>query len=258
MGSRKKKYFRVLGVQGLISAVKAKITKRTVLLKIERPDIQFPFYLRIPSSDILTFKQIFLKKEYDLGVKKNPKIIVDAGANIGLTSICFANKFPESKIIAIEPEKNNFEILKKNTAPYKNISLVHGALWHENKKICLVDTGFGEWSYMTQAQNSVEKKFGEIRHEVQGMTVDTIMNEQGIGHIDILKIDIEGAEREVFGDPSSWISKVDVLLVELHRCMKSGCERSFYNGTNGFDDEWVDGETVCLTRNKGCLSRRST
>jgi hypothetical protein len=111
---------------------------------------------------------------------------------------------------------------------------------------------------MTQAQDSAEKRFGETLHEVQGMTVDTIMKEQGIEHIDILKIDIEGAEREVFRDPSSWVSKVDALIVELHERMKSGCNRSFYNSTNGFDDEWFQGENVYLTRSDGCLTRRCT
>ena len=112
-----------------------------------------------------------------------------------------------------------------------------------------------KWGFMTQAQDSVEEKFGEILHEVRGVTVDTIMKEQGIEHIDILKIDIEGAEREVFKDPSSWLGSVDALIVELHERMKSGCDRSFYNSTNGFDDEWLQGENVYLTREKGCLMR---
>jgi hypothetical protein len=89
------------------------------------------------------------------------------------------------------------------------------------------------------------------------MTVDTIMREHGIDHIDVLKVDIEGAEREVFRDPSSWIDKVDTLIVELHERLKLGCNRSFYNGTNGFDDEWVQGENVYLTRSGGCVARRS-
>jgi hypothetical protein len=90
------------------------------------------------------------------------------------------------------------------------------------------------------------------------MTVDTIMKEQGIDHIDILKIDIEGAEREVFRDPSSWIGKVDALIVELHEPMKPGCNRSFYSGSNGFDNEWLQGENVYRTRSGSCLTRRCT
>jgi FkbM family methyltransferase len=252
-----KYYRRVVGVRGVVSAIKAKITKTPTLLKIDRPDIKFPFYLRVLSSDVPSFEQIFIRQNYDFEVKKPLKTIVDAGANIGLASLYFSNKFPDSKIIAIEPEKSNFELLKKNIAPYDNITPICGALWHENKRIKLVDPGTDKWGFMTQAQDNVKETFGEVVHEVQGMTVDTIMREQGIEHIDILKIDIEGAEREVFRDPSSWISKVDALIVELHERMKSGCNRSFYNNTNGFDDEWFQGENVYLTRSEGCLTRRS-
>jgi len=111
---------------------------------------------------------------------------------------------------------------------------------------------------MTQALECIEEGFGEILHEVQGMTVDAIMQEQGIEHIDILKIDIEGAEREVFRAPSAWIRKVDSLIVELHERLKSGCNRSFYDSTDDFDDEWFQGEHVYLARDEGCLTKRCT
>ena len=88
------------------------------------------------------------------------------------------------------------------------------------------------------------------------MTIDTIMEEHRIDFIDILKIDIEGAEREVFGDASLWIGKVDALIVELHEQMKPGCNRSFYNATNGFDEEWHQGENEYLVRRDGCLMKR--
>lgn len=250
-----KYHLGVVGVRGLVSAIKGKVTRTPTLLKVNRPDIKFPFFLRVPSSDVLIFEQILLRGEYDFDVKKPPRTIIDAGANIGLASLYFSNKFPGSKIIAVEPEEGNFELLKKNTAPYENIIPVRCALWHENKTINLVDPNLGKWGFMTQAQDSTEESFGGILHEVQGMTVDAIMKEQGIDHIDILKIDIEGAEREVFRDPSSWVNKVDTLIVELHERIKPGCSRNFYNSTNGFDDEWLQGELVYLTRSEGCLTR---
>lgn len=253
-----KYYLRTFGVRTLICAIKGKITKTPILLQIIRPDIKFPFFLRVPSSDVPTFDQIFIKNEYDCDFTIMPKTIVDAGANIGLASIYFANKFPDAKIIAIEPEESNLEVLRSNIAPYENIILVCGALWHENTKINLVDPGLGKWGFMTQAQDGVDKKYGEIVHEVQGLTVNTIIEEQVIDHIDILKIDIEGAEREVFRDPSSWIEKVDALIIELHERMKPGCNRIFYSRTNGFDNEWLQGENVFLTRSGSCLKRRCT
>jgi FkbM family methyltransferase len=263
------KYYRhVVGIRGLVCAMKGKLrearipwttktTKKPTLLEMNRPDIKFPFYLRVPSSDVPTFEQIFIDKEYNFDVKSPPKTIVDAGANIGLASIYFTNKFPNSNIIAVEPEESNFEILKTNVAPYDNIIPIRAALWHENKEITLVDPDAGKWGFMTQERDNIEESFGEILQEVQGVTVDTIMKEHRIEHIDILKIDIEGAEREVLRDPSSWLGKVDALIVELHERMKPGCELSFYNATKGFDDVWVQGENVYVTRSEGCLTRCS-
>lgn len=248
MISNIKYYLRAAGVHGLVSALKGKITKTPTLQEINRPDIKFPFFLRVPSSDVLAFDQIFIRQEYDFDVKRIPRTIIDAGANIGLASIYFSNKFPDAKIIAIEPEESNLEVLRRNIALYGNIILVCGALWHKNTKINLVDPSIGKWGFVAQAQDDAEKRYGDSVCEVKGMTVDTIMREQGIDHIDILKIDIEGAEREVFRDSSSWIEKVDVLIIELHERMKPGCNRSFYNGTNGFDNEWLQGENIYLTR----------
>jgi FkbM family methyltransferase len=251
-------YFRVAGTSGLAAAIKARFTSTPALLKIERGDVRFPIYLRIPSSDVPAFEQVFVRREYDFEVRRRPGVIVDAGANIGLASIFFANTYPEARIVAIEPDDTNFELLERNTAPYKNITPVRGALWHEDATIDLVDPGLGKWGLMTQARDGSEQRLGELLHQVRGMTVDTIMREHGLDHVDIFKIDIEGAEREVFRDSSSWISKVDSLIVELHERMKSGCCRSFYNGTNGFDEEWCQGENVYLARDSGCLARRHT
>jgi FkbM family methyltransferase len=251
-------YRRVVGVRSIPLLIRARASRRPYLLEMKRRDVEFPFYLRIPSSDVVTFEQIFLLQEYRFDAKISPRTIVDAGANIGLSSIYFSNRFPGAKIIAIEPEDGNFEMLRRNTMPYKNIIAVRGALWHENENLQLVDPGVGDWGFMTQqAHGGVEERVGAILQEVRGMTVSTVMKEQGLERIDILKMDIEGAEREVFNDPSSWLGKVDAMIVELHERMKSGCNRSFYRGTQGFDDEWLDGENVYLTRRAGCVTRRS-
>lgn len=253
-----KQYLHIIGVRGLISAIIGKITKTLILLPIKKSTLKFPLFLRVPSSDVASFGQIFLNHDYDFDITRPPKTIIDAGANIGLASVYFANKFPDTKIIAIEPEESNFEILRKNVAPYSNIICVCGALWHQDSRINLVDPGLGKWGFMTQAQENVEKNYGEIIHEVRGITVGTIMKEYGIEHIDILKIDIEGAELEVFSDSSSWIENVDALIVELHERMKPGCTHSFYSGSKGFDNEWLQDENVYRTRRGSCLTRRCT
>lgn len=249
-------YSRVIGFRGLTAAIKGKVTRMPTLLEMRRREVRFPFFLRTPSSDAATFEQIFIKQEYDFDVKRPPKTIIDAGANIGLASIYFSNRFPNAKIVAVEPEGGNFEVLRRNVAPYGNIIPVHGALWHENAQINLMDPGLGEWGFMTQGMNGAEQAYGDVVHVVQAMTVDALMRQHGIEHVDILKIDVEGAEREIFRDPSAWIGNVDALIIELHEHMKPGCHRSFYNGSNGFDEEWRQGENVYLARRRGCVTRR--
>lgn len=251
-------YHHVVGLRGLLSAVKGKTVRMPILLEMKRPDVRHPFYLRVPSTDVWVFEQIFIQQEYDFEVARTPGTIIDAGANIGLVSIFLANRFPGARIVAIEPEESNFEVLQKNVLPYGNITALHAALWHENRKISLVDPSLGHWGFMTQDSGDGEESFGEVMHPVQGLTLDRIMKDLGIDHIDILKLDIEGAEREVFKDPSPWLEKVDALIVELHERLKPGCNRSFYNSTVGFDQEWLQGENVYLARDRGCLVKRPT
>lgn len=249
-------YHHVVGLRGLLSAVKGKTAKVPILLEMKRPDVRHPFYLRVPSTDVSAFEQIFIHQEYDFDVSRSPRTIVDAGANVGLASIYFANRFPDARVIAIEPEASNFEVLQRNVLPYGNIVPLRAALWHENRRINLVDPALGHWGFMTQAGEG-EESLGRMLDQVQGMTIDRIMADHGLDHIDILKIDVEGAEREVFRDPTPWLDQVDALIVELHERLKPGCNRAFYNGTTGFDQEWWQGENVYLARNHGCLTRRA-
>lgn len=248
-------YFRTVGARGLTSAARAKLLGKPALLQMNRSEIKFPFFLRVPSSDVCVFEQTFLGGAYDLSVDHAPRTIVDAGANTGLASIYFANRFPDATVIAIEPEADNWRLLKKNVAPYRNIVPVRGALWQDDTEVNLVDPHLGRWGFMTQSQNDAGELLGDLIDEVRGMTVSTLMTQYGLDRIDILKMDIEGAEREVFRDSSAWIERVDALIIELHEHLKAGCNRSFYNGSNGFEYEWQQGENVYLTR-KGCCVRR--
>lgn len=252
-------FYSRFGFDGMVTAIKAGLSGSNDLITVQRPGISHPFYLRCHTSDIPTYDIVFTGGEYDLHVAENPKVIIDAGANIGLASIFFANRFPAAKIIAIEPEESNFQMLKKNVQPYSNITPLNVALWDKNEDISLVDPGLDKWGFMTKSDDGTAGSTADnakVCHRVKGMTVDRIMDDFGISRIGILKIDIEGAEREVFTDSSAWIERVDALIVELHDRMKSGCCRSFYHGTNGFDTEWSHGESVYLGR-RNCIRPRN-
>ena len=255
---RLKRYQRVFGIRGPWNALVGKLNKKPVLLQAAVSGNHSPVYLRVPSTDVMVYEQIFFKKEYNFEVNKEPEFIIDAGANIGFASVYFANKFPNARILAIEPEKDNFEILVKNAAPYPNIEPLLGALWGEKEELEIIDRGYGNWGFMIGQSSRNHASSASNAQKVQGVTIDMILQRYGIDRISLLKLDIEGAEREVFRNSSAWIDKVDSLIVELHERMKPGCNRSYYTATGGFDAEWSQGEFVYLTRTGGCLRNSAT
>lgn len=252
MFERYLRYHRHFGVSGLVRLIRTQIAGHELVLDVRSPDCDHPLHLRIPGSDEWTYSQVYVNREYEFRAGRNLDVIVDAGANIGLASVRFATRFPQAKIIAIEPERKNFEMLQRNVEKYPNVVAVHAALWDRSGEIELVDPGLGNWGFMTGDQERSDRPVSEMRHKVPAVTIPEIIERFGLDRIDLLKVDIEGAEREVFQDSSSWIGKVDSLVVELHDRLKSGCSRSFYQGTPGFDLEWSCNENIYLSR-KGTL-----
>ncbi|MBB1162648.1 FkbM family methyltransferase [Aquariibacter albus] len=242
-----KSYTELLGWSGLAVGVFGKLRGRKIRHRVDRPDCRHPLWLRLPSSDLDAYRQVFVDHEYAFKVEREPRVIVDAGANIGLASLYFANRYPGARIIAIEPERHNFDTLCANVRAYPNITPLRAALWNRDEAIDLVDPGLGDWGFMTDGGGAS----ADLRHRrfdvVPGMTVDRLMKDHGIACIDILKMDIEGAEREVFLDPSPWIGKVNAMIVELHERLKTGCEDNFHRGAAGFDRQWRRGENVYVS-----------
>jgi len=246
-----KTYNHVLGLQGFLKAVMVHFTRKPIVLDAKVDGFAAPVHVRIPSTDLMVYEQVILRQEYDLPVQRQPSFIVDAGANIGFASVFFTNRYPNARILSLEPEKNNYEILARNVAPYPNITAVRGALWSETTDLNVIDTGLGNWGFRVGAQNGSSS--GTPDQTVHAMSVESILRDFGVEKIDILKIDIEGSELEIFQNADRWIDKVDSLVVELHEQLRTGCNRAFYNATNDFEHEWLQGELVCLTRSDGCL-----
>ena len=238
-------YHYVFGLRGLVLPIRTKLMKRP-LITVTRPGLVHPLQLRLRSSDVPTYVQTFIHDDCRLPSEREPKVIMDAGANIGLVTALMASRYPAARVIAIEPEVSNFDLLSTNAKLYPNVETLHAALWHRNEDIDLVDPGAGNWGFRTFEEEGRGRS--RVCQSVQGKTVDRIMNELSIDYIDVLKIDIEGAEKEVFHDASAWISRVGMLIVELHEEIRIGCNRSFYNATNGFGREWMRGEKVLLAR----------
>jgi hypothetical protein len=205
-----------------------------------------PTWVRPDSSDLLTMREVFLDRDYDFPVRDNVKFIVDAGANIGLASIFFANKYPDAKIIAIEPEKENFLLLKRNAEPYSQIIPVNAALWRSSGSIRLVDPGRGEHGFTTVEGSNADGSNPEDDGDelVASLSMDDLMKTYGIAHIDLLKVDIEGSEKELFEAADGWIDRVSVIVIELHERFKPGCVESFARATRHMNTMLERGKLV--------------
>lgn len=240
-------HYSLFGPHGVFLVAKAKLLRRSSEVTVAVDGVSHPIHLRLRTTDVSTFIEIIVNREYDWDPPNAPRIIVDAGANIGLSSIFYANKHPEARIIAVEPEQSNFEMLTKNTRPYPNILAIHAALWKENKTLNISDPGQGQWGFQTKEEP--EPCTSEMGTRVRGMTLDRLMDECGIDYIDVLKIDIEGSEKEVFENSVRWIDRVGMIAVELHDRFKSGCSSSVYSATKDFEVSRPKGETIFFARN---------
>lgn len=248
-------YYRLFGSYGVYLVTRARLSHKPMEVAVKCDRILYPIYLRLRTTDISLFEEIIVNPEYEFESSREPAVVVDAGANIGLTSVYFANRYPQAKIISIEPETSNYSMLTKNTAAYPNIVPVQAALWKADTFVSLSDPGSGNWGFQTgESKGSVTSG-----STVRGLTVDTLMREQSVDYIDVLKIDIEGSEKEVFESCAPWIDCVGILIVELHDRWKSGCSRNVYSATKDFPIKWTRGETTYFFRSEYCPSQsRST
>lgn len=211
------------GISGIIFLFKRIILNNKKILEFKHSDYQYKVYLRNLTTDINTFYSILFNKEYNINFKEEPKIIIDLGANIGLSSIFFLNKFPESKVIAVEPEKSNYEMLVKNISNYSNAILYNKGIWNKNATLKIKDNGNGKWGF------SVFEVLEKDENTIDAISISEIIKQNNIKQIDILKIDIEGAEIELFSENfDMWLSITKLIIIELHDWMREGCARQFF------------------------------
>jgi FkbM family methyltransferase len=232
-----------LHLRGMVTGMKGEMTVS------RKRDWLHPPILRIPADDVFMYNQIFNKRDYGMTVKEPPSVIVDAGANIGSASIWFASRFPDAAIIAIEPETGNFDLLCRNVKDYPNITPVQAVLWDKESQLSIIaQPGFGEAGFVMTGDGGKIPPGARVVQEIRALTIPAIMREYGLDHIDILKIDIEGSEKEVFESASPWIDQVETLIAELHERFKPGCNTAFESIAAGFSHRWTRGENIFLSR----------
>ena len=200
------------------------------IVKFTDKRFKHPIYLRKGNSDIKVFEQIFIYSEYKIMIDFEPKVIFDCGANIGLSAVYYKNTYPDSKIICVEPELGNYNLLLENTKNYDQITCYNAGVWTRSTNLYIEDNGYGDWGFMVREVDD------NISGSIKGLSLEDLMKENNIDIIDILKIDIEGSEKEIFEtNYDYWLSKTRLLIIELHDQMKPGCAKSFFEALSKYD-----------------------
>ncbi|MFH1868898.1 MAG: FkbM family methyltransferase [Candidatus Omnitrophota bacterium] len=170
-------------------------------------------YYRYDSSDTASLRQVLDQDELSCFDNKiNPQLIIDCGAYIGCSSIYFLNQYPEAHVVAIEPHSKNFKICHRNLKPYKKrVTLIHSAVWSHRTGLVAYETDWGEWAVQVRECRKGEKP------NISAVNLYDLLEKSGFGCIDILKIDIERSELEVFShNYDRWLSRVKHIAIELH------------------------------------------
>lgn len=172
--------------------------------------------------------------------------IIDAGGYIGTSAIALSELFPKASVIVIEPSDSNLAVLTQNIRAYPNIRAVQGALVaKESGPIRLRNRGTGAWGF-TIAETPRDNPNAEVIQDVPAVTLSSLgVVPRDIG---ILKLDIEGAERDLFLEDADTLAQIDNIYVELHDRIVAGCSDAFFEFSKGREVVQSDGEKYLSVR----------
>ncbi len=208
-------------------AIRFRKAGNTNVFEIDDPDIgRCELTLRRGTSDFAVFADCILKKQYASIVKlmqfycpaDSIRTIVDAGSNIGLTALYFSRSFPTARIISLEPEESNYSSCCATVRANKltNVSVMRAALWSADEMLTISkDFRDGrEWAFRVGRGDTSVAHGG-----VEGISLRTLAARHGLDSFDLLKIDIEGAEKVVLLEDSeapAWLRRTRFLAMEIH------------------------------------------
>jgi len=146
--------------------------------------------------------------------------VVDLGANIGLTMAHYASLFPTARVLGIELDRQNAQLCERNIRTYgERCQVVEGAVWREDGFIDYEPAGSSQDAFTATA---LGLRSGTTRVSVRAMALDSLLSLHGVSEVGFLKVDVEGAERELFQGTPEWPQRVRSLKVEVHGSYSRG------------------------------------
>jgi FkbM family methyltransferase len=208
-------------------------------------DISYPIYVHRfgkttrlfmgHGSDESVLLEVFVEEQYRVS-RSDVRVVVDLGGNVGFSAIYFAMRFPQATIFTLEPDPTAFRRLLQNVASFPGIRPFPLAAAAENGSLTLYsNTGSTMSSSVHRRSQHLESR------QVEAITLDEFVRQQRIDAVDILKIDIEGAEFDVLRS-TLCLDRVRFVVGEVHEDLMSASWEEFQGLLCDF--ELVDSPTA--------------
>ncbi|HEX4638355.1 MAG TPA: FkbM family methyltransferase [Chthoniobacterales bacterium] len=156
------------------------------------------------------------KAEYYVPRTLTPKTILDIGSNIGASIIYFHDRFPDAEIFGFEPHPGTFSILQQNVAPLPRVAVFNYGLGAKHEKISVEADKVNFGAFNTHGEFKARgQPAAPVLCEVRRL--DDVLRELGVPHVDLIKIDCEGAEADVFSTlPDEILNRCQWIVGEFH------------------------------------------
>ncbi|HWV98970.1 MAG TPA: FkbM family methyltransferase [Candidatus Acidoferrum sp.] len=184
----------------------------TVNVQLHFPAVM-PFYYRPGTTDLLVLEQVFLDREYHIEpiAPESIEYIVDLGSNIGVTAMFWAQRYPNARMVLVEPDPDNFELLHRNTAAFQHRCTLLNAAVSDRRGVAGFFRSEREYGHSILRTDDC---VAEI--EVKTLTMSDVLSEGRFPRVDLLKMDIEGGESLVMPTIGTWKYAPRYLIAELH------------------------------------------
>lgn len=215
LGTRlKHKRNRFLGNYALAGAWQALAfelawSARAEVCRLSIPGVPSQLAMRRGTSDPDVFSSIFVERDLEHGLPGDARLVIDAGANVGFSSVFYACRYPEALVIAVEPDRDNAELARRNCAGL-NVRVVEGAVWPRTGWVRIANPDAEPWAFR------VEECGQRDRGAVRAWSIADLLADSGRDRCDLLKMDIEGGEADVFAAECDWLPRVGQIVIDLH------------------------------------------
>ena len=213
----------------------------TIPLKV--PGCATTLYLRTGTSDYAVLRQVFVEQQYAPLDDVAARLVIDCGAYVGYSALYFLNRFPQAVVVAVEPSPENAALCRRTLLPYhERVRVILAAVWGRPGPMRLIRGVYGDgrdWA------NQVEPASDPTEADVEGINVPSLIRLARGEVVDILKVDIERSEIELFrNETETWLPFVRNVAIELH---DRECEKVFFDALEPYETETLrSGElTIC-------------